>query len=84
MLIGFNAPTAGPLSAADDLAKIVVGAEDELFNADQFIYNNYEIAAGKGFKGAKLSLVMVLMDIDPNTGGYLFWPVVRHPITVAA
>ena len=27
MLIGFNAPTAGPLSAADDLAKIVVGAE---------------------------------------------------------
>ena len=27
MLIGFNAPTAGPLSAADNLAKIVVGAE---------------------------------------------------------
>ena len=27
MLIGFNAPTAGPLSAADKLAKIVVGAE---------------------------------------------------------
>ena len=27
MLIGFNAPTAGPLSTADNLAKIVVGAE---------------------------------------------------------
>src|ERR1700731_527298 len=27
MLIGFNAPTAGPLSAADSLAKIVVGGE---------------------------------------------------------
>jgi probable F420-dependent oxidoreductase len=27
MLIGFNAPTAGPLSAADNLAKIVVGGE---------------------------------------------------------
>src|SRR5262249_57605407 len=27
MLIGFNAPTAGPLAAADKLAKIVVGAE---------------------------------------------------------
>ena len=27
MLIGFNAPTAGPLSAADDLTKIVVGGE---------------------------------------------------------
>ena len=27
MLIGFNAPTAGPLSAADNLAKIVVDAE---------------------------------------------------------
>src|ERR1700745_567714 len=27
MLIGFNAPTAGPLSAADNLTKIVVGAE---------------------------------------------------------
>ena len=27
MLIGFNAPIAGPLSAPDDLAKIVVGAE---------------------------------------------------------
>ena len=27
MLIGFNAPTAGPLSAADNLTKIVVGGE---------------------------------------------------------
>jgi len=27
MLIGFNAPTAGPLSTADNLAKIVVGGE---------------------------------------------------------
>ena len=27
MLIGFNAPTAGPLSAADNLTKIVIGAE---------------------------------------------------------
>src|SRR5262245_21071146 len=27
MLIGFNAPTAGPLSAADELAKIVIAAE---------------------------------------------------------
>ena len=27
MLIGFNAPTAGPLSAADHLTKIVVGGE---------------------------------------------------------
>src|SRR5438128_11580731 len=27
MLIGFNAPTAGPLSAAADLTKIVVGGE---------------------------------------------------------
>ncbi len=27
MLIGFNAPTAGPLSAPDELAKIVVGGE---------------------------------------------------------
>src|SRR5246127_4553995 len=27
MLIGFNAPTAGPLSAADNLTEIVVGAE---------------------------------------------------------
>src|SRR5262252_5209647 len=27
MQIGFNAPTAGPLSAADNLAKIVVGGE---------------------------------------------------------
>src|ERR1700755_2205047 len=27
MLIGFNAPTAGPLAAADKLAKIVVGGE---------------------------------------------------------
>jgi hypothetical protein len=27
MLIGFNAPTAGPLSAPDNLAKIVVGGE---------------------------------------------------------
>src|SRR5260370_2563682 len=27
MLIGFNGPTAGPLSAADNLARIVVGAE---------------------------------------------------------
>ena len=27
MQIGFNAPTAGPLSAADNLTKIVVGGE---------------------------------------------------------
>ena len=27
MLIGFNAPTAGPLSAADNLTKIAVGGE---------------------------------------------------------
>ena len=27
MLIGFNAPTAGPLSTADNLVKIVVGGE---------------------------------------------------------
>src|SRR4030081_4090064 len=27
MLIGFNAPTAGPLSTADNLAKIVIGGE---------------------------------------------------------
>ena len=27
MLIGFNAPTAGPLSAADNLTRIVVGGE---------------------------------------------------------
>src|ERR1700751_4159975 len=27
MQIGFNAPTAGPLSSADNLAKIVVGGE---------------------------------------------------------
>jgi probable F420-dependent oxidoreductase len=27
MLIGFNAPTSGPLSAADDLTRIVVGGE---------------------------------------------------------
>ena len=27
MLIGFNAPTAGPLSTADNLTKIVVGGE---------------------------------------------------------
>ncbi len=27
MLVGFNTPTAGPLSVTDSLAKIVVGAE---------------------------------------------------------
>src|SRR5438105_10161906 len=41
-------------------------------NSDQFVYNNYEIDPQKGFKGAKLALVMVLMDIDPSTGNYVF------------
>src|SRR6202165_3635370 len=36
MLIGFNAPTAGPLSAADNLAKIVVGAETMGFDYATF------------------------------------------------
>src|SRR4029079_16997229 len=36
MLIGFNAPTAGPLAAADNLAKIVVGAESMGFDYATF------------------------------------------------
>ena len=43
-----------------------------LYNADQVILLNYEMAAGKGFKGAILKLVLVLMDIDPATGNYIF------------
>src|ERR1700739_840144 len=36
MLIGFNAPTAGPLSAADNLSKIVVGGETMGFDYATF------------------------------------------------
>jgi hypothetical protein len=43
-----------------------------LYNADQYVYLNYEAAAGKGFKGAILKLAIVLMDIDPSTGLYTF------------
>lgn len=43
-----------------------------LYNADQFLYTTYEAASGKGFKGAFVKLAMVLLDIDPSTGGYLF------------
>jgi len=43
-----------------------------LFNADQYILLNYELASGKGFKGAILTLALVLVDIDPTTGNYIF------------
>lgn len=43
-----------------------------MYNADQFLYLNYEAASGKGFKGALLKLSLVLMDIDPTTGNYVF------------
>lgn len=43
-----------------------------LFNADQFLWTNYETASGKGFKGAFVKMSLVLMDIDPGTGNYLF------------
>ncbi len=36
MLIGFNAPTSGPLSAAADLTKIVVGGEEMGFDYATF------------------------------------------------
>jgi probable F420-dependent oxidoreductase len=36
MLIGFNAPTAGPLSAADNLTRIVVGGEEMGFDYATF------------------------------------------------
>lgn len=43
-----------------------------LINTDQFLWTNYETAAGKGFKGAQLKLTLVLMDIDNTTGSYTF------------
>jgi len=43
-----------------------------LYNADQFLLLNYELANGKGFKGAILQLALVLRDIDPATGDYVF------------
>ncbi len=43
-----------------------------LYNADQSIFSAYEMASGKGFKGAKLQLAIVLSDIDPDTGNYVF------------
>src|SRR3954451_22496991 len=36
MVIGFNAPTAGPLSAADNLKKIVVGMDAMVFEYATF------------------------------------------------
>ena len=42
-----------------------------LFNADQALYDGYETPSGKGFKGALLTLSLVLMDID-STGAYIF------------
>lgn len=44
----------------------------KLYNADQFLLINYELAVGKGFKGAILQLALVLIDIDPSTGNYVF------------
>jgi hypothetical protein len=43
-----------------------------LYNADGWVYDTWEAAAGKGFKGAILKLALVMMDIDPSTGGYIF------------
>ncbi|MEO8372379.1 MAG: hypothetical protein ABI806_24550, partial [Candidatus Solibacter sp.] len=43
-----------------------------LYNADQLIFTTYEQNAARGFKGAKLKLALVLMDIDPATGLYTF------------
>src|ERR1043165_5554069 len=68
--------------ADQDLAQIQARSEQgidriadvtlHLYNADQFIWTNYEKASGKGFKGARLYLSLILMDIDPSTGGYVF------------
>lgn len=43
-----------------------------LFNADQTIFSAYEMDSAKGFKGAKLQLALVLADIDPSTGNWIF------------
>lgn len=43
-----------------------------LFNADGYLWTNYETAAGMGFKGATVKLSLVLMDIDNTTGAYTF------------
>lgn len=43
-----------------------------LYNSDQLLYITYERAFGRGFKGARLNLVLVLIDIDPTTGNYIF------------
>ncbi len=44
----------------------------KLHNSDQTIFTQYEKPAGKGFKGALLACSLILADIDPATGLYVF------------
>ena len=57
MLIGFNAPTAGPLSAADNLAKIVIGAEAMGFGYATFSDHVQDRLQRLGQPGGALALV---------------------------